>query len=131
MSGRVSNDFLFSALKTMDLGVACDPINDYNDHCTMNKTLEYMAFGKPQVMFGTREGRYSAGGAARYVTENSAEKLGDAILEVLDNPTECERLGQIGYQRLTSELSWERSVEQLLAAYGRATNRRNDKATSH
>ena len=27
----------------------------------MNKTLEYMAFGKPQVMFGTREGRFSAG----------------------------------------------------------------------
>jgi glycosyltransferase involved in cell wall biosynthesis len=46
MPGRVSNEFLFTALATMDLGVACDPINDYNDHCTMNKTLEYMAFGK-------------------------------------------------------------------------------------
>jgi glycosyltransferase involved in cell wall biosynthesis len=120
MPGRVSNDFLFSALKTMDLGVACDPINDYNDHCTMNKTLEYMAFAKPQVMFGTREGRYSAGEAARYVMENSAEKLGDAILEMLDNPAERHRLGEIGYRRLSTELSWERSVQQLLAAYDRA-----------
>jgi glycosyltransferase involved in cell wall biosynthesis len=65
MPGRVSNEFLFTALKTMDLGVACDPINDYNEHCTMNKTLEYMAFSKAQVMFGTREGRVSAGEAAR------------------------------------------------------------------
>lgn len=120
MPGRVTNEFLFSALKTMDVGVACDPINDYNDHCTMNKTLEYMAFAKPQVMFGTREGRYSAGDAARYVMENSAEELGDAILEMLDHPAERQRLGEIGYQRLSTELSWERSVEQLLAAYHRA-----------
>ena len=120
MPGRVSNEYLFTALKTMDLGVACDPINDYNDHCTMNKTLEYMAFAKPQVMFGTREGRFSAGDAARYVMENSPEKLGDAILEMLDNPAERARMGTLGHARLTTELSWERSVEQLLATYQRA-----------
>jgi glycosyltransferase involved in cell wall biosynthesis len=120
MPGRVSNEFLFTALKTMDLGVACDPINDYNDHCTMNKTLEYMAFSKSQVMFGTREGRFSAGDAARYVMENSAEKLGDAILEMLDDPAARERMGRVGYERLTTELCWEKSVEQLLAAYEHA-----------
>jgi len=129
MPGRVSNEFLFTALKTMDLGVACDPINDYNDHCTMNKTLEYMAFGKAQVMFGTREGMVSAGEAARYVRENSAEKLGDAILEMLDNPTSRERMGRIGYERLTTELCWEKSVEQLLAAYARAIPSRLHGAT--
>ncbi len=120
MPGRVSNEFLFTALKTMDLGVACDPINDYNDHCTMNKTLEYMAFGKAQVMFGTREGMVSAGEAARYVMENSTEQLGDAILEMLDDPAERARMGLVGFERLTTELCWEKSAEQLLAAYARA-----------
>ena len=122
MPGRVSNDYLFSALKTMDLGVACDPINQYNDHCTMNKTLEYMAFGKAQVMFGTTEGMYSAGDAALKVMENSHEKLGDAILELLDDPERRETMGAIGYRRLTEELNWERSVEQLLATYRHALN---------
>jgi len=117
MPGRVTNEFLFTALKTMDLGVACDPINAYNDHCTMNKTLEYMAFAKPQVMFGTREGRYSAGEAAHYVMENSAEKLGDAILEMLDDPARRDEMGSIGHERLTTELCWPKSVEQLLATY--------------
>jgi len=120
MPGRVSNEFLFTALKTMDLGVACDPINDYNDHCTMNKTLEYMVFAKAQVMFGTREGRYSAGEAALYVMENSAAKLGDAILELLDDEARRVEMGRIGYARLTTELSWERSVVELLRAYERA-----------
>jgi glycosyltransferase involved in cell wall biosynthesis len=121
MPGRVSDEFLCSALKTLDLGVACDPINEYNDHCTMNKTLEYMAFGKAQVMFGTREGRYSAGEAARYVMENSAENLGDAIIEVLDDEAGTRRMGEIGRRRLSTELSWEKSVEQLLMAYRKAS----------
>ncbi len=120
LPGRVTNEFLFSALKTIDLGVACDPINPYNDHCTMNKTLEYMAFGKPQVLFGTKEGRASAGAAAVYVNENSADKLGEAIVRTLDDPVSLERMGRTGAERIRAELSWERSVEQLLAAYALA-----------
>jgi glycosyltransferase involved in cell wall biosynthesis len=121
MPGRVSNEFLFTALKTMDLGVACDPINPYNDHCTMNKTLEYMAFGKAQVLFGTVEGRYSAGDAAHYVMENSAEKLGDAIAELLDNEERRLAMGRIGKTRLEQDLSWEKSTEELRKAYARVT----------
>jgi glycosyltransferase involved in cell wall biosynthesis len=83
----------------------------------MNKTLEYMAFGKPQVMFDTKEGRASAGEAASYVAENSAEKLGEAIGCVLDNPEARAKMGQIGAHRTKGELNWEKSVEQLLGAY--------------
>ena len=117
MPGRVSDEFLCRALRTIDLGVACDPINAYNDHCTMNKVLEYMAFAKPMVMFGTVEGRFSAGEGAVYVMENSAEKLGDAILALLDDAPRRQTLASTGHARLTQELNWERSVEQLLAAY--------------
>jgi glycosyltransferase involved in cell wall biosynthesis len=117
MPGRVPNEFLFTALQTMDLGVACDPINAYNDHCTMNKTLEYMAFGKAQVMFATREGRFSAGEAARYVVETSAEMLGDAMIELLDDEPTRMAMGEIGRRRLTTELGWDKSVEHLLQAY--------------
>lgn len=117
MPGRVSNDFLFTALRTIDLGVSCDPINPYNDHCTMNKVLEYMAFGKAQVMFDIKEGRASAGEAAAYVGENSASKLGAAISALLDDPAAREKMGRAGAERLRTQLNWERSVEQLLKAY--------------
>jgi glycosyltransferase involved in cell wall biosynthesis len=120
LPGHVPNEFLFTALRTIDLGVACDPINPYNDHCTMNKVLEYMAFGKPQVMFATKEGRASAGDAAEYVTESSAIKLGDAILKLLDDPARREKMGRLGAERLRTELNWDRSVEQLLKAYEKA-----------
>lgn len=117
MPGRVSDEFLFTALRTMDLGVSSDPINGYNDHCTMNKVLEYMAFGKAQVMFDLAEGRASAGEAARYVAENCPRQLGDAIGLLLDRPEELERMGRIGAERLRDRLNWDRSVEQLRKAY--------------
>jgi len=117
MPGRVSDEFLFTALRTMDLGVSSDPKNGYNDHCTMNKVLEYMAFGKAQVMFDLVEGRASAGDAARYVPENCPRQLGDTIAELLDDPAACERMGRSGEQRLRKSLNWERSVEQLLKSY--------------
>ncbi len=117
LPGRVEDAFLFRALQTMDVGVACDPVNDYNDHCTMNKTLEYMTFGKPQVMFATREGRYSAGESALYVKENSPERLGDAIAALLDDPEQRARMGALAKQRLENELSWSRSTAVLIHAY--------------
>jgi glycosyltransferase involved in cell wall biosynthesis len=125
LPGRVSNEFLFRALKTIDLGVACDPINPYNDHCTMNKTLEYMAFGRAQVLFATKEGRASAADAAVYVEENSPVKLAEAIAATLDDAPGRARMGEIGARRIANELSWERSVEQLLRAYAVALEGRH------
>ena len=120
LPGRVSNEFLFSALRTMDAGVSCDPINSYNDHCTMNKVLEYMTFAKPQVMFDLKEGRASAGDAARYVNENSAVKLAEAISGLLRDGQACEKMGLLGAARIETELNWGKSVEQLLRAYAAA-----------
>ena len=117
MPGRVTNEFLFSSLKTIDLGVSGDPKNTYNDGCTMNKVLEYMAFAKPQVGFDLVETRASAQGACIYVAENSAQKLAETIVSTLDQPELRERMGRFGYERLHNELNWERSITQLLAAY--------------
>ena len=120
LPGRVSNEFLFTALRTIDAGISCDPINAYNHHCTMNKVLEYMAFAKPQVMFDLEEGRASAGPASLYVGENSAAQLGDTLAALLDQPEKRDEMGRLGLERLRRHLSWERSVEQLLLAYQRA-----------
>ena len=117
LPGRVSNEFLFTALRTIDAGVSCDPSNSYNDRCTMNKVLEYMAFAKPQVMFDLKEGRASAGEAALYVSENSAVKLAEAIIRLLDDRVTSQTMGALGAERIQGHLSWDKSVEQLLLAY--------------
>lgn len=118
--GWALNDYLFKALKTIDIGVTCDPPNAYNHSCTMNKVLEYMVFGKAQVMFDLVESRASAGDAALYVPGESPQKLADGILELLDDPVRREKMGQLGASRLRSELNWEGSVNELERAYARA-----------
>lgn len=123
MPGRVTNEFLFTALKTMDVGVSCDPSDGYNDHCTMNKVLEYMAFGKAQVMFDLAEGRASADDASEYVPGNSTSEFADAIIQLLEDPSKREHMGSVGIERINGELHWDRSVEQMLEAYESALNR--------
>lgn len=120
MPGWARSDFLFPALQTIDLGVTCDVPNAYNESCTMNKVLEYMAFGKPQVSFDLKETRASAQDAGVYVKEVSAEALAQAIVDLLDHPEERERMGRLGRERLHRDLNWNQSVEQLLAAYNTA-----------
>jgi glycosyltransferase involved in cell wall biosynthesis len=120
LPGRVSDEFLATALRTMDAGLACDPINEFNQHCTMNKTLEYMAFGKAQVMFEIREGRVSAGDAAVYVTSNSEAEFGDTLMGLLDDEPRRRQMGEEGLRRIQGDLSWRKSREQLDLAYKRA-----------
>jgi glycosyltransferase involved in cell wall biosynthesis len=120
MPGWVKGEPLFRALQTIDLGVSCDPKNSYNDACTMNKVLEYMAFGKPQVMFDLVESRASADQAGWYVSESSPPKLAEAIQQLLDNPELRRRMGEIGSERFKKLVDWEQSVAELERAYALA-----------
>jgi len=39
---------------------------------------------------------------------------------LLDDPAARERMGQLGQERIRTQLNWERSVEQLLKGYAAA-----------
>lgn len=116
-TGRVPDDQVRTTLSTADVAISPDPANDFNEHSTMNKTLEYMAVGVPVVAFDLEETRVSAGDAALYAKPNDPDELGDLVLQLLDDPDRRQRMGAIGTERITGPLSWERSAEQLLAAY--------------
>lgn len=124
MPGWCKGETLFRGLQTIDLGVSCDPKNSYNDACTMNKVLEYMAFGKPQVMFDLVESRASAADAGFYVSESSAEKLALAIERVLDDVGLREKMGALGADRFRKMVDWSRSVAELERAYAAAVVRK-------
>ncbi|HYI21050.1 MAG TPA: glycosyltransferase, partial [Candidatus Limnocylindrales bacterium] len=55
--GRLTDAQLRTALSTADLAIGPDPANGFNELCTMNKTLEYMAMGIPIVCFDLPETR--------------------------------------------------------------------------
>jgi glycosyltransferase involved in cell wall biosynthesis len=118
-TGRVSDEDLCRYLSTADLCLDPDPLTEWSDQSTMNKIMEYMAFGKPIVAFRLKENEFSAGEAARFVEPNNIEAFADAIEELLRDAPRRQRMGEVGRRRVETELSWEYSRAPLLAAYER------------
>lgn len=116
-TGWADDDVLIPMLNAADVCVSPDPANEFNDSCTMNKILEYMALAKPVVLFDLTEGRRSAGDAALYARDNDAADLAAKIATLLDDNDLRARMGAIGRARMERELAWEFQVPRLLSAY--------------
>lgn len=116
-TGFLSGDALMQALNSIDIGVAPDIANEYNDKCTMNKIMEYMALGKPLVQFDLAEGRFSAQSASLYAKNNDSMDLAKKILELLDDQELRAEMGEYGRKRVENELAWEYEEPVLLEAY--------------
>lgn len=104
-------------LATADIGLSPDPQNGLNEYCTMLKTMEYMAHGKPVVAFDLAETRFSAQEAALYASPNSIEEFTTHIVTLLSDTSLRDRLGAIGRRRIETTLRWEKSKHHLLLAY--------------
>ena len=114
-TGRCSDDDLFSALSTAEVCVNPDRPCAMNDKSTMNKVMEYMALGKPQVQYDLAEGRFSAGESSLYATD--PDDFGDKVVALLDDPEQRARMGQLGRERVETVLAWSHEAPKLLALY--------------
>ena len=117
--GRISDELLLDYLSIADIALAPDPPCRMNDLSTMTKILEYMACELPIVSSDLRESHFSAGDAAVYVEKDDANLFARTILELLDDPASRKRMGQVGLERSTHLMGWNRSRATLLEAYGR------------
>ncbi len=116
-TGRIPDDKLRDYLATADLGVDPDPFTEFNNLCTMNKIIEFMAFGLPVVAFDLKEHRYSAESAAVYVPGNDDDAFGRAIRELLLDKERRASMSLFARQRFSKFLAWENSEKRLIAAY--------------
>lgn len=122
-TGRAPDELVREILSTADAGLSPDPKNPLNDVSTMNKTMEYMAFGLPVVAFDLVETKVSAQESAVYVTPNDVGEYAAAIAAMMDDPEGRERMGKLGRDRVETELAWSRQVPAYVAVYDRLTGR--------
>lgn len=119
MPGMISDTLrLRQYMSTADILVSPEPMTPLNARSTFVKIAEYMAVGKPIVATDLPETRYTAQEAARYVRPGDALAFAEAIIELLDDPSQRQLMGMRGQERVASELTWERQVPNLLRAYG-------------
>jgi glycosyltransferase involved in cell wall biosynthesis/peptidoglycan/xylan/chitin deacetylase (PgdA/CDA1 family) len=115
--GWVQASELPAYIASVDICVAPEPSNSYNDRSTMIKIMEYMSEGKPIVAFDLPEHRYSAQNAALYVEPNDELKFAEAIAELMNDPGRRKQMGAFGQERVEGELAWSYSVQHLIDAY--------------
>jgi glycosyltransferase involved in cell wall biosynthesis len=116
-TGRVEAPEIARYLSTADVGLSPDPFNPLNDLSTMNKTMEYMAFGLPVVAFGLSETRVSAGDAAVYVEPDDVDGFAVAVAELLDDPDRRALLGKRGRGRAVELLDWKMQAGKYVGVY--------------
>jgi glycosyltransferase involved in cell wall biosynthesis len=116
-TGRIPHEEVCVYLATADICVAPDPLNQLNDNSSMIKVFEYMAFGKPIVLYDLKEGRRTADGAALFACPNDPFDFAQQIVKLLDNPTLRTELGKRGRRRVIDTLNWESEQRKLVAAY--------------
>jgi glycosyltransferase involved in cell wall biosynthesis len=123
MPGRLPDQEVARLLSCADIGLCPDPKNPLNDLSTMNKTMEYMAFGLPVVAFDLRETRVSAAAAAVYAEPNEVADFARLVVELLDDGQRRTAMGSLGRQRVVDSLAWTHQQVRYVQAYGALTGR--------
>jgi glycosyltransferase involved in cell wall biosynthesis len=123
LPGRVPDETVIDVLSTADVGLSPDPTNPLNDVSTMNKTLEYMAFGMPVVAFDLKETRVSADVAGSYVESGDVGAYAEAIVELLDRTDKREDMGREGRLRIEKELGWPHQRDAYIFVYDNLVGR--------
>lgn len=116
-TGRLPDEHVAAYFSTAAFGVAPDRATPMNDKSTMNKIMEYMAFGLPVVLYDLTEGRRSAEDAALYARRDDPEDFAVQMRALLDSETLRKELGARGRKRIEETLNWEHEKRPLLAAY--------------
>jgi glycosyltransferase involved in cell wall biosynthesis len=116
-TGRIPDEHLWAYLSTADLCVDPDPFSEFSNLSTMNKIIEYMAFGRPIVAFDLKEHRRSAESAVTYVEPNDDAALARAIRELLLDVERRQIMSHFARARFCDVLAWENSERQLLSTY--------------
>ena len=120
-TGRIPDAIVSQIMSTANVGLSPDPKNPLNDVSTMNKTMEYMAFGLPVVAFDLKETRISAQSAAVYVTPNDVYEYAKAIVELMDDGETRAQLAKLGRARVEDELAWSHQKRTYVDVYERLT----------
>ncbi|WP_309616978.1 glycosyltransferase family 4 protein [Salinibacterium sp.] len=116
-TGRVGPSQIAQYLSAADLGLGPDLNTPLNNVSTMNKTMEYMAFGVVPVSFDLIETRVSAGDTGIYVSSGDISGFADAIEALLDDPDRRVELGLRARRRVAAELDWRPQAEAYVRVF--------------
>jgi glycosyltransferase involved in cell wall biosynthesis len=113
-------DYFVPLLATAHVCVCPDPPTPFNNVSTMTKVVEYLAIGRPAVIFDLEETRMLLGDAGLVIEEASPAALARALERLATDSELLRRLSYAAASRFGElDLAWEKSAAQLIEGYGR------------
>ncbi len=122
-TGRVDRIQIAEYLSRADIGLCPDLKTPLNDVSTMNKTMEYMAYGLPSVSFDLAETRVSGADTVLYVPSGDIPAFADAVERLIDDPALRADLGRRARERVASELDWSPQSEAYVSVFDELSGR--------
>ncbi len=119
--GRVGPAEIAQFLSSADIGVCPDRKTPLNDVSTMNKVMEFMAYGLPMVSFDLKESRVSAEDCAIFVPSGDVPGFADAVERLLDDPDLRVSMGTRGRTRVVQELDWRPQARSYVGVFDELT----------
>jgi len=127
-TGRVDRKAIGEYLSSADIGVCPDLKTPLNDVSTMNKTMEYMAYGLPSVSFDLVETRVSGGDAVRYVPSGDIGAFADEVERLIAEPGLRVSLAREARRRVSEQLDWRAQAEVYHGVFDALSGRPADPA---
>jgi len=116
-TGRVDRVAIAEHLSAADIGLSPDLKTPLNDVSTMNKTMEYMAYGLPSVSFDLVETRVSGGDCVVYVPSGDIAAFADAVEALADDPARRAEVGRKARERVAQVLDWRPQAEAYVRVF--------------
>ena len=86
---------------------------------TQNKILEAMAMGVPVVTSRIAAGGVDASSPEHLLATATVQETTEAVLRIIENPAERQRLAAAGRARILSHHAWDKSMQRLDAIIDR------------
>jgi hypothetical protein len=80
---------------------------------TQNKILEAMAMGVPVVTSRIAAGGVDASAPEHFLAASTVDEYQVALLRIIEDPAERQRLSRAGRERMLSHHAWDRSMQRL------------------
>lgn len=116
-TGRVDRVAIAEYLSRADIGLCPDLKTPLNDVSTMNKTMEYMAYGLPSVSFDLVETRVSGADTVLYAPSGDIHAFADAVQKLIEDPQLRAELGARARARVSAELDWRAQAEAYVSVF--------------
>lgn len=119
--GWLSRDDVVSQLRRTRVGlVVVHPVPNYESNQPV-KLFEYMMAGIPVICSDICNYRQFVSdlGTGLMVDPLDPESIAEAVLRILDDPAEAEKMGRVGREAVLKQFNWRPEADKLIGMYSR------------